>query len=70
MLRSTFMVKHNLNLKKFTKLLAYIKEQNSGYKPTKSSIFTREDVNRFLMEAPDEKYLMWKVSNCFNLSIT
>lgn len=61
MLKSTFNIKHNIDISKFTKLVAYIKQQSAGYKPKKSHIFTREDIQQFLIQAPDQNCLMWKV---------
>lgn len=61
MLKSTIMIKHNINISKYTKLIAFIKQKNTGYKPKKPNIFTRDDVHKFLIEAPDQMYLMWKV---------
>lgn len=61
MLKSTIMVKNNIDISKFSKLNAFLKKQNVGYKAKKSAVFTREDINKFLTEAPDKNYLMWKV---------
>lgn len=64
MLKSTIMVKNNIDISKFPKLIAFLKQQNVGYQAKKSAVFTQNDVKKFLTEAPDEKYLMWKVMNC------
>ena len=63
MLKSTILVKNNIDISKFSKLIAFLKKHNVGYQAKKSSIFTRNDVNKFLTEAPDDNYLMWKVTN-------
>lgn len=61
MLKSMFIMKHNFDISKFIKLTAFIKRENLGYIPKKTNIFTRENINKFLIEAPDENYLMLKV---------
>ena len=52
MLRSTVNFKDNVDISKYTKLLAYLKKENAGYQPTKSSTFTKENVENFLKNAP------------------
>lgn len=62
MLKTTINIKHNIDISKFSKLLAFLKRKNDGHKPKKSKVLTGEDVEKFLVEAPDDKYLMMKVS--------
>ncbi|KAJ8976761.1 hypothetical protein NQ317_003721 [Molorchus minor] len=57
----TLMVKNNIEISKCPKLIAFLKKQNVGYQAKKSAVFTRSDLSRFLTEAPDQDYLMWKV---------
>lgn len=70
MIKSTLVIRNNVDISKFPKLIAFIKSKNAGYKPKKSNIFTREEINKFLLEAPDHTYLMWKVSYRLDISIT
>ena len=63
MLKSMLLVKSNIDISKFRKLLAFIKRKSDGYSPKKSKILTAEQVQQFLIEAVDEKYLLTKVSN-------
>lgn len=63
MLRTTLIMKNNVDIK-YPKLIAFLKRQADGYKPKKSETFTREDINKFLCEAPDNEYLLMKV--CMN----
>lgn len=53
MLKSTLAVKEDVNISKFSKLIAYLKRQNSGYKPKKSAVSSREEVSKFINEAPN-----------------
>lgn len=61
MLRSTINTKHNVNLKTFTNLTAYLKRNSENFRSKKSKIFTAQEVGRFLNEAPDEMFLATKV---------
>ncbi|XP_050517936.1 uncharacterized protein LOC126892445 [Diabrotica virgifera virgifera] len=45
-----------------------LKVRNVGYRPKKASIFTREQFEKFLMEAPDEEFLVHKVAMILGIS--
>ncbi|PSN48199.1 hypothetical protein C0J52_03578 [Blattella germanica] len=45
----------------FNKLLCFLKNKNVGHRPRKLKVFSRKDVNKFLNNAPDDKYLLMKV---------
>lgn len=62
MLKSTLNIKENIDLRKFPKLVPYLKKKSVGYRAKKSKILTREQINRFITEANDENYLMMKVN--------
>lgn len=62
MLKSTLLVHENINISGFTKVIAFLKKCNIGYESNKSKIFTREEVNKFMKEAPNDEYLLTKVS--------
>lgn len=61
MLRATMNIKLNINIGNYKKLTSFLKKNAIGYKSEKSKVFTREDINRFLTEAPDETHLFMKV---------
>ncbi|CAH1381952.1 unnamed protein product [Tenebrio molitor] len=61
MLKATTNIKHNIDISKFNKLVPFLKRMSDNYKPKKSKTFTREGVNKFLLEAEDETYLFMKV---------
>lgn len=67
MLRTTLNINDNIDISKFSKLIAFIKKQNVGYKPKKSLVFGKNDIDKFLAEAPLE-YLPLKV-NIFLIKI-
>lgn len=63
MLRSTLILKKDIDISKFNKLIMFIKRQRVGYVPKKSKVFEKEHVQKFISDAPDELFLMTKVSN-------
>lgn len=63
MLRSMLFIHHNINMEGHTKLKAFLKAKSRGYKAKKYKVFTQEEVNKFITEAPDETYLASKVSH-------
>lgn len=62
MLKSVINIREDIDISKFPKLLAFLKRRNERFKPKKSRILTSEQVDQFLREAPDDKYLMLKVN--------
>ncbi|XP_031355976.1 uncharacterized protein LOC116180226 isoform X2 [Photinus pyralis] len=61
MIKALLNLKHGLDISKYMKLRAYLKKQNEGYTPKKSKVFTKEQFEDFLNNAPDEQYLGIKV---------
>jgi hypothetical protein len=50
-------------ISRFHKLVAFLKKQNERYVPKKAKVLTKEQVETFILEAPDEKWLLSKVIN-------
>lgn len=61
MLRATIAFKKGISISNYKKVSSFLRKQSKGYESKKSNIFTREEVNKFLTNAPDDKYLMQKV---------
>lgn len=61
MLKAMMLVKENVDISKFPKIIAFLKKCSAGHQPTQSKVLTREQVNLFLKEARDEDHLMVKV---------
>lgn len=61
MLKAVLNVKNNVDVSNYQKVKAFLKRQSTGYRAKKSKVFDRAHVERFLLEAPDEKFLMLKV---------
>lgn len=64
MLRSTISIKNNVDISRYAKLMAYLKRKSVGYKAKKSKAFSKNEVVKFLVTAPDEEFLLMKVLNC------
>lgn len=61
MIKAVILVKENVDISRFPKLLAFLKRNSEGYKPKKSKVFTKSEINKFMLEAPDKDYLLMKV---------
>lgn len=68
MLKTCFNIYKNIYINKFAKLITFLKRSSENYKPKKSKIFTLEELNRFIYEAPDNKFLMMKVNKKINFT--
>lgn len=62
MLKATVNLHNNINIARYSRLITFLKRKSDGYKPKKSKILTREEIELFLVDAPDNLYLMIKVS--------
>ena len=63
MLKKTLLAYHNVNISNYGKVTPFLKQNQVGYKPKKAKIFTKEQIDKFLLTAPDDDFLMKKV--CF-----
>lgn len=67
MLRKSLQICENVDIYKFGKVVAFVKKQNIGYKPKKSKTLNDEQCRKFIMEAPDDQFLLSKVVLIFGL---
>ncbi|KAJ8976506.1 hypothetical protein NQ317_005464 [Molorchus minor] len=67
MLKATINLHNNIDISKYSRLIAFLKRKNDGYKPKKSKILSRDEIDVFLNNAPDDIYLMMKVSLIFGI---
>lgn len=65
MLKSTLRINDNLDISSYTTLISFLKEKSAGYKPFKATVFTEEDIEKFINEAPDDRWLDVKVNDSF-----
>ena len=63
-LKTMLSCKHNIDLSQYRQLIALLKEKSIGYSSQKAKMFTAEQINQFLREAPDDVYLPTKVRQC------
>lgn len=61
-LKSTLLINKNVDIGKFSKLLAFLRKKSDGYVPKKSKILSREQILKFVEEAPDHNYLVTKIA--------
>lgn len=61
MLKTTLKSKDNIDISTWTTLTDYLKLKNIGYKPAKAKVFTKEEIDKFIDEAPDDYWLDIKV---------
>lgn len=69
-LKSTLLINKNVDISKYAKLIAFLKRKSDGYVPKKSKILNRQQILKFVSEAPDDIYLVAKVSIHLTKTIT
>lgn len=62
MLKATLQVKNDIDIGQYKKVVAFLKRKSVEYKAKKSRILERNDIDKFVSEAPDEQFLMMKVT--------
>jgi hypothetical protein len=60
MLKAALNVHENVDIGKYNKLTTFLK-QHVGYEAKKSLIFSRDEIDKFLLNAPDDTILLIKV---------
>ncbi|KAJ3615881.1 hypothetical protein MTP99_005967 [Tenebrio molitor] len=68
MLKAAIKVYKNIDIGKYSKLMAYLKNQSRGYRPKKAEVLERTHVEEFLTRACDKEYLMIKVALIMGVS--
>lgn len=61
MLKTTINAYDNIDISKYNRLVTFLKKQSRGYIPKKSAVFEKEQISKYLSEAPDSEYLCEKV---------
>ena len=61
MLKTMINLELSINIGRYYKLVSFLKRKNVGFVPKKSKVFLFEEINKFMVEAPNDKYLMLKV---------
>lgn len=53
---------NNIDISSYNRLKLFLKEKSIGYESKKCKVFSADEIQRFLTEAPDEEYLAMKVN--------
>lgn len=61
MVKSMLMVNENVDISRYLKVRAFLKKQSVGYESKKAKTLSREEIIKFIKEAPDQSYLLAKV---------
>lgn len=61
MLKKTIRQYNNVDIKTYSNLIDLLKVEGKGFQPKKSKVLSADDINKFLTDAPDKKYLSTKV---------
>ena len=70
MLKSVIVNQRNVNIDNYSLLTAFLKTKSKGFQSTKAKVLEATEKERFLNEAPDDRWLAAKVSNLtLNLKI-
>lgn len=68
MIKAVMKLRENFNIGQFYKLITFLKKQSVGFSPKKAKVFNKEDIAKFMVEAPDDVYLLIKVATIFGLA--
>lgn len=60
-LKSTIRIYDNIDINKYTKVIAFLKRKNDNYTTKKSKTLSIENITDFFKTAQDDDYLMYKV---------
>ncbi|KAB0805072.1 hypothetical protein PPYR_02042 [Photinus pyralis] len=67
MVKSCLQVRENIDGRRFHKVIAFLKRRNERYVPKKAKTLTKEHVEKFILEAPDDKWLLAEVITIFGI---
>lgn len=62
MIKCMLNIKEGIDVRKYLKLVPFLKKKAVGYRAKKSKVLTQNQIKVFLEKANDEKYLLWKVN--------
>ncbi|KAJ6642979.1 hypothetical protein Bhyg_07935 [Pseudolycoriella hygida] len=68
MLKSKMIANHNIDISRYSRLLTFVKTKNVGFQSKQASVFTPEEIKKFLLEAPDSEFLVIKAVTVFGIS--
>lgn len=69
MLKTMIKLKDNVDIGEFKGLKPFLKERSTGFISQKAAVFTAHEIEKFLNEAPDYKYLVQKVNKQLSIDV-
>lgn len=57
MIKTSIKVYEDVDIGKYHRLTAFLKRQHVGYEAKKSLMFSRDEIDKFLQNAPDDTFL-------------
>lgn len=69
MLKSKLIANHNIDISRYSRLIAFVKIKNVGFQQKQASVFTPEEIKTFLLHAPDSDFLAVKVTMLLRLCV-
>ncbi|KAJ8918170.1 hypothetical protein NQ315_014036 [Exocentrus adspersus] len=67
MLKSCLEIKESVQIRRFQKVIAFLKRKNKRYIPRKAKVLSKEQVERFRLDAPDDLWLLAKIVTIFGI---
>jgi hypothetical protein len=61
MLKTMLLTHDNVDISSYAIVQSFMKQNSKGHIPKQAKIFTIEEIKRFLLNAPDDNYLAYKV---------
>lgn len=52
---------NNIDITHYPEIRIFLKESSFGYRPQKFAVFEPDELQRFLCQADDNEFLVWKV---------
>ncbi len=62
MLKSMLKLNEDVDISKYPKVKVFLKKKSEGHKPMQAKMFSKEEIRKFIFEAPDFDQLATKVS--------
>ena len=69
MLKTTISADKNIDISNYKRLIYFLKRLSSDHRPKKSLVFTKDNISKFLNEAPNDLYLSTKVNKIYSYLI-
>ena len=65
MIKTMLKLNQKIDIGTYAQVTAFLKRQGEGYEPVKARVFEEEEMKKFILEAPDNEWLVVKVCIVF-----